>query len=69
MKIAKLYVSEVAQSLIETNDMAAQAFEEVRSSILDNVASGSDHFILNCTHKNCNGVVPDRKSVGRERVC
>lgn len=58
MKIAKLYVSEVAQSLIETNDMAAQAFEEVRSSILDNVTSGSDHFILNCTHKNCNGVVP-----------
>ena len=40
MKIAKLYVSEVAQSLIETNDMAAQAFEEVSSSILDNVTSG-----------------------------
>ena len=34
------------------------SFEEVRSSILDNVTSGSDHFILNCTHKNCNGVVP-----------
>lgn len=58
MRIAKLYVSKVARNLIDINDMAAQAFEEVRSSILDNVTLGSDHFILCCIHKNCNGVVP-----------
>ena len=47
MKIAKLYVSEVAQSHIETNEMEAQAFDEVSSSIIDNVTSGSDNFLLN----------------------
>ena len=58
MKISKLYISAVAQNLIKTNDMAAQAVEEVSSSILNNVTSGFDHFIINCTHKHCNGVVP-----------
>ena len=58
MKIAKQYVSAVAEYLIKTDVFAAQAFEEVRSSILNNITFGSDHFILNCTRKNCNGVVP-----------
>ena len=58
MKISKLYISAVAQNLIKTNDMAAKAVEEVSSSILNNVTLGFDHFILNCTHKHCNGVVP-----------
>ena len=50
MKIAKQYVSAVAEYLIKTDVFAAQAFEEVRSSILNNITFGSDHFI--------NGVVP-----------
>lgn len=58
MEIAKQYVSVVAEHLIKTNELAAQAFQEVRSSILNNVTPGSNHFILNCTRKNCNGVVP-----------
>ena len=58
MEIAKQYVSVAAEHLIKTNELAAQAFQEVRSSILNNVTLGSNHFILNCTCKNCNGVVP-----------
>ena len=58
MKIAKQYISTVAERLVKTNELAAQAFQEVRSSIINNVTPGSDHFILNCTSKNCNGVVP-----------
>ena len=58
MKIAKQYVSEVAERLVRTNELAAQAFHEVRSSMLNNVTPGSKHFILNCSNKNCNGVVP-----------
>ena len=58
MKIAKLFISDAAQALIEGNALAAQAFEEVRLSILNNTTNGSDHFILNCSHRNCNGVVP-----------
>ena len=33
MEIAKQYVSVVAEHLIKTNELAAQAFQEVRSSI------------------------------------
>ena len=58
MKIAKQYVSVMAEYFIRTNELAAQAFQEVRSAVLHNVTPGSDHFILNCTCKNCNGVVP-----------
>ena len=58
MEIAKFHISEAAQKLICINDMAAQAFEEVKDSIIRNVTADSDHFILCCIHKNCNGVVP-----------
>ena len=51
MEIAKQYVSVVAEHLVKTNELAAQAFQEVRSSILNNVTPGSNHFILNCTAK------------------
>lgn len=37
MEIAKQYVSVVAEHLIKTNERAAQAFQEVRYSILNNV--------------------------------
>lgn len=50
MKIAKQYVSEVAERLVRTNELAAQAFHEVRSSMLNNVTPGSMHFILNCSN-------------------
>ena len=58
VKIAKQYVSAVAEHLMKTNQSATQAFEEVRSSIFNNVTPGSDYFALNCTCRNCNGVVP-----------
>ena len=58
MRIAKQFVSAVAKHLINTDELASQAFEEVRLSIINNVTLGSDHFILNSTSKNCNGVVP-----------
>lgn len=58
MKIAKQYISASANQLIRTNELAARAFHEVCLSILNNVTPGSDHFILNCSNKNCNGVVP-----------
>lgn len=58
MKIAKQYMSDAAELLISKDELAAQAYKEVQFSILNNITSGSDHFILNCTQKNCNGVVP-----------
>ena len=57
MEIAKQYVSVVAEHLIKTNELAAQAFQEVRSSILNNVTPGSNHFILyNDLKGNCSKV-------------
>ena len=57
MKIAKLYVSDLASSLIEKNCLAKQAFCEVSQSIEANVTQGYNIFILNSSAKNCNGVV------------
>lgn len=58
MKIAKLYISDAAQALIDRSSLARQAFSEVEQSIMRNVTSGHDIFILNTSAKNCNGVVP-----------
>lgn len=58
MKIAKQYISTAAENLVKTDILASQAFKEARSSISNNVTLGFDHFILNCSRKNCNGVVP-----------
>ena len=58
MLISKQYVSPVAQQLIHTNSLARQAFDEVASSITNNVSPGQSIFILNNSQKNCNGVVP-----------
>ncbi len=58
MKVAKLYISNVAQIAIRQNPLAKQAFEEVEQSIVRNVTPGRDVFILNTIAKNCNGVVP-----------
>ena len=58
MLISKQYVSPVAQQLIHTNSLVRQAFDEVASSITNNVSPGQSIFILNNSQKNCNGVVP-----------
>ncbi len=58
MRVAKLYISNVAQIAIRQNPLAKQAFEEVEQSIVRNVTPGRDVFILNTAAKNCNGVVP-----------
>ena len=46
MKIAKQYVSEVAERLVRTNELAAQAFHEVCSSILNNVITSHLALII-----------------------
>lgn len=58
MLIAKKYISPLAHELIKCNPLAECAYNEVANSILKNVTSGHDIFILNNTKKNCNGVVP-----------
>lgn len=58
MKIAKLYISNVAKRLIKHNPLAELAYSEVEQSILNNVTSNRGTFILNNSAKNCNGVVP-----------
>lgn len=58
MLIAKKYISPLACDLIKNNPLAECAYNEVTNSILKNVTSGYDVFILNNAKKNCNGVVP-----------
>ena len=58
MIIAKKYISPQAARLIKYDALIRQAYNEVASSIRDNVTPGFDCFILNNTSKNCNGVVP-----------
>lgn len=58
MKIAKKYLSLAAVDLISKNPYAAQAYDEIKMSILNNITDGMDHFIINSSSKNCNGVVP-----------
>lgn len=58
MKISKIYNSPIAIKLINQNHYAEQAFHEIERSILDNKTNGMDHFVINSSEKNCNGVVP-----------
>ncbi|BAL00231.1 type-2 restriction enzyme BamHI [Oscillibacter valericigenes Sjm18-20] len=58
MKIAKFYISPVADNLMRTCPAAVEAYHEVEQSIIENTTPGKDIFILNDTSKNCNGVVP-----------
>ncbi len=58
MKIAKCYISPVADNLMRKCPVAEKAYQEVEQSIIENNTPGEDVFILNNTSKNCNGVVP-----------
>ncbi len=58
MKIAKFYISPVADDLMRKYPVAEEAYHEVEQSIIENNTPGEDIFILNNTSKNCNGVVP-----------
>ena len=58
MRITKQYISPVAQTLLDNNIAAMQAYKEIGDSIKSIVTRGRDHFIINNSEKNCNGVVP-----------
>lgn len=63
MKISKLYQSPPALQLINTNTFAKQAFEEIRNSIQLNHTNNLNYFVINCSEKNCNGVVPIKDKI------
>ena len=63
MIISKIYKSPVAVNLLNSNTIANQAFAEVETSIIHNCTNGSDHFIINNSQKNCNGVVPIKEGI------
>ena len=65
MIIAKQFISREADALIANSAPAYQAYDEVMCSIRNNVSPGNDIFILNDSHKNCNGVVPVKEECYR----
>lgn len=59
MKIAKVFMTEKAQYLKQTNNLVQQALDEVKMSICSPIwPMTSDHFTINNSNKNINGVVP-----------
>lgn len=69
MKISKIYKSPIATDLIVHNPSAKLAYLEIETSINQNVSTGSDHFILNSSEKNCNGVVPVKEGIYERLEC
>lgn len=65
MNIPESYVSARADFLIQTNDLAHQAFIEIEDSILQNCTDDSGDFTINSSGKNCNGVVPVKEGIYR----
>lgn len=65
MIIPVSYVSTRADFLMQTNDLAHQAFIEIEDSILQNSTDNSGRFIINSSEKNCNGVVPVKEGIYR----
>lgn len=65
MNIPASYVSTKADYLIQTNDLAHQAFIEIEDSILQNCTDDSGEFTINSSEKNCNGVVPVKEGIYR----
>lgn len=65
MNIPASYVSTKADYLIQTNDLAHQAFIEIKDSILQNCTDDSGEFTINSSEKNCNGVVPVKEGIYR----
>ena len=69
MIISKTYKSPVAVDLLINNPLAKEALMEVETSIQENISEGSDHFIINSSEKNCNGVVPVKEGIYRQLEC
>ena len=65
MIIPVRYISTRADYLIQTNDLAHQAFIEIEDSILLNCTDDSGKFTINSSEKNCNGVVPIKEGIYR----
>ena len=65
MNIPASYVSIKADYLMQTNDLAHQAFIEIEDSILQNCTDDSGEFTINSSEKNCNGVVPVKEGIYR----
>ncbi len=63
MIISKLYKSPLVSTLIENNPLAQQAYSEIENAILSNHTENLDHFAINCSEKNCNGVVPVKEKI------
>lgn len=63
MIIPSRYISDCAEIMIKENNYAKKAFFEIEDSILQNHTSSSEHFIINSSHKNCNGVVPVKEGI------
>ena len=58
MHIAKSYISPSAQMLLSTNPNAQHALQEISDSITSMTNCINNTFTINCSSKNCNGVVP-----------
>ncbi len=63
MQIAKQFISEEAQILLKENDFARAAFDEIVDSICCNANAPSGQFIINCSKKDSNGVVPIKNGI------
>lgn len=48
----------MAATVIRENPFAKQAYQEIEASIIENISIDNNHFVLNNSSKNCNGVVP-----------
>lgn len=63
MIISKLYRSTRVSNLIVNNQFARQAYQEIETAIRLNFTEGLNHFVINCSEKNCNGVVPIKEKI------
>lgn len=63
--ISKQYNSAQAVNLILDHPFAKQAYSEIEDAILKNHTEGFDHFVINCSEKNCNGM--SKRAVQKQR--
>lgn len=59
------YISPKAKNLMQANELARQAFSEIKEAILKNCTDDSGKFTINSSEKNCNGVVPVKEGIYR----
>lgn len=65
MLIPKTFVSIKARIIIERNRFAKEAYNEITESIHQNATNSMGQFIINCSEKKCNGVVPIKDGIYR----